>query len=125
METQKEAAMNNDIQEAKRRLPLPQLMEQCGLGGHAKKSVRCPFHDDGNNSFSVWQGDKGWQFKCHAGCGSGDEITLLEMHETLSNKDATKRFLERSGVLGERMNSADNKPAVFVNLFNWRACVDA
>ena len=113
--------MSDDIAEAKRRLPLPQLMERCCLGEHAKKSARCPWHDDGNNSFSVWQGEKGWQFKCHSGCGGGDEINFLEKHEGISNRDATKRFLELSGVSGERAV----KLASGVHPFNWRACVDA
>ena len=115
--------MNDDVQSAKRRLPLPQIMEQCGLGEHAKQSARCPFHEDGSNSFSVWQGDNGWQWKCHAGCGHGDEINFLEMRENLANKDATKRFLEMAGVRNERTNGS--KPAVTVKPFNWRACVDS
>jgi hypothetical protein len=118
--------MNNDIQEAKRRFPLPQLMEQCGLGAHAKKSARCPFHEDKDASFSVWQGDKGWQFKCHAGCGNGDEITFLELHENLTNSDATKRFLEMAGVRGERTNGVTHSnTAGAVKPFDWRKCADA
>ena len=71
--------MNDDIAEAKRRLPLPDLMRQIGLGEHAKKSAHCPFHDDKHNSYSTWQNDDGlWSWKCHAGCGQGDEITFLE-----------------------------------------------
>ena len=115
----------NDIQAAKHRLPLPQLMEKCGLGEHAKQSARCPFHEDGNKSFSVWQGENGWQWKCHAGCGHGDEITFLEMQENLVNKDATKRLLEMAGVHSERTNGSNSKPAVAVKPLNWRACVDA
>jgi hypothetical protein len=115
--------MNNAIQDAKHRLPLPQIMEQCGLGEHAKQSARCPFHEDGSNSFSVWQGENGWQWKCHAGCGHGDEINFLEMRDNLANKDATKRFLEMAGVRNERTNGS--KPTVTVKPFNWRACVDA
>ena len=44
------------IDEAKRRLPLPQLMEKEGLGDRAKKTAHCPFHDDEHKSFSVFQG---------------------------------------------------------------------
>ena len=141
MKTQKDGtAMNNDIQEAKRLLPLPKLMEQCGLGKHAKKSARCPFHKDGSNSFSVYEraGDLGWGWKCFSGCGGGDEITFLELHEGLSNKDATKRFLDMSGVRSgrtageqrpsvrsERTDGGNSKPAVEVKPFNWQPCVDA
>ena len=87
--------MNRDIAEAKRRLPLPALMHRLGLGAHAKKSAKCPFHDDQQNSFSVWQRQDGSpRFKCHAGCGEGDEITFLELHHRISNTEATKLFLE-------------------------------
>lgn len=48
------------LQEAKRRLPLPGLMHELGLGQHAKKSARCLFHDDQRNSFSIWQRDGAW-----------------------------------------------------------------
>jgi len=41
------------IAQAKRRLPLPELMAREGLSEHAKKSAHCPFHDDEHKSFSV------------------------------------------------------------------------
>ena len=44
-----------DIDEAKRRLPLPQLMEKIGDGAHAKKTVSSPFREDKHASFSVFQ----------------------------------------------------------------------
>ena len=37
--------MSDDIQEAKRRVPLPVLMHRLGLGQHAKKRAFCPFQD--------------------------------------------------------------------------------
>lgn len=90
----------NKIAEAKARLPLPELMSRLGLGDHAKKSALCPFHDDHHNSFSAWQNGEGWAWKCHAGCGAGDEINFIESHEALSRKEAVKRFLEMAGVNG-------------------------
>jgi hypothetical protein len=92
--------MSPDIREAKQRLPLPALMHRLGLGEHAKKSACCPFHDDQRNSFSVWRNGNGWFFKCHAGCGEGDEITLLEKYRGVSNSDAIKLFLEIAGMNG-------------------------
>jgi DNA primase len=93
--------MNGGISQAKRRLPLPALLHRLGLGEHAKKSARCPFHDDKHNSFSVWKNGAGlWFWKCHAGCGDGDEITLVEKQQGISNKEATKLFLEMAGVNG-------------------------
>ena len=68
----------NDILELKWRLPLPDLLKQIGLGAHAKRSAPCPLHEDKNPSFSMFQTVHGWRFKCHAGCGEGDEIIFLE-----------------------------------------------
>src|SRR3954463_3273719 len=39
---------------AKQRLPLSALMAQLGFGDRAKKSARCPFHDDSAASFSLY-----------------------------------------------------------------------
>jgi hypothetical protein len=105
------------IAEAKSRLPLPELMSRYGLGDRAKKSSRCPFHHDKRNSFSVWQNGDGWAFKCHAGCGAGDEINFLELHENLSRRDAVKRFLDLAGVNGATPRSTST--------LDWRADVDA
>src|SRR5207302_7685566 len=92
-------SMRADISQAKCKLPLPTLMHRLGLGEHAKKSARCPFHEDRHNSFSIWRNDAGlWLWKCHTGCGEGDEIDFLELHEHLSGSAATKRFLELAGV---------------------------
>jgi hypothetical protein len=95
--------MNNDIQEAKRLLPLPQLMERLGFFDHAKKSARCPFHQpDKHPSFSVFQKDGQWFFKCFTGCGEGDEINFLATVKGIDNKEAAKEFLCMAGVNTER-----------------------
>jgi AAA domain-containing protein/CHC2-type zinc finger protein len=97
----RENTMSDDVREAKQKLPLPALLHQLGLGEHAKKSACCPFHEDKNPSFSIWRnGDGCWAWKCHTGCGAGDEINFLELHEKLSRHDAVKRFLEMAGVNG-------------------------
>lgn len=98
--------MSLDIAEAKRRLPLPDLLTRLGLGDHAKKSARCPWpdnhtHGDRTPSFGIFQRGDGWGWKCHASCGSGDEITFLEKHEGLSNSDAIRRYCELAGVNGD------------------------
>jgi hypothetical protein len=113
-----------DIEEAKRRLPLPALMQQLGLPDHARKSARCPFHEDRHNSFSVWQRQDGsWRFKCHAGCGEGDEINFLEKHYGISNREAIKCYLRMASAAG----STHNKPNVAHtdSQVDWRACVEA
>src|ERR1700738_1155847 len=105
---------------AKQHVPLPDLMQRLGLGERAKKSARCPFHEDRHNSFSVWQKDGAWFWKCHAGCGGGDEINFLEKHKTVSRGDAIKLYLEMAGVNGATPNKAKVGVA-----FDWRSCVEA
>src|SRR5262249_54270237 len=108
-------ASGDDLAEAKRRLPLPALLHRLGLSEHAKRSARCPFHDDQRNSFSVWcnEGDR-WFWKCHAGCGEGDEITLLEKHKSITNGEAIKLFKEMAGLTPSN--------AVSESLLDWSAC---
>jgi hypothetical protein len=93
--------MSAEIIEGKQRLPLPQLMERLGLGDHAKKTARCPFHrPDNTPSFSVFQHKDGkqWGWKCWAGCGSGDEINFLVKVKNIDVKEATKEFLRMAGI---------------------------
>ena len=103
-------------------------MYRLGLGEHAKKSARCPFHDDKHNSFSVWRNDAGlWFFKCHAGCGEGDEINFLELHEHLLRSNATTRFLEMAGVAQKRGSQPQERKSnnETESLIDWQACVEA
>jgi hypothetical protein len=116
------------IQQAKLRLPLPLLMQQLGLGEHAKKNARCPFHDDKTPSFSVFQTDHGWFWKCFAGCGQGDEITFLEKHKGFSAGEATKLFLEMAGCapVGHPLAvQRDSSERTHNKGFDWQACVGA
>ncbi len=86
------------LEVAKTSLSLPDLMARLGLGEHAKKSARCPFHEDRNNSFSVFQGESGeWAWNCFAGCGGGDAAAFLAKVEGISNGDACRRLIEMSG----------------------------
>lgn len=114
----KSTSRRADISDAKRRLPLPELLHQLGLSDHAKKSARCPLHDDQHNSFSVWQTNGAWFFKCHAGCGEGDEISFLGLHERLSRSGAIRRYFDLAGLNGSSSVNA-------VEPFDWSACVDA
>jgi hypothetical protein len=112
---------NDDLAEAKRRVPLPTLLHQLGLGEHAKKSARCTFHDDQRNSFSVWRGEGGkWFWKCHAGCGDGDEVTFLEKIKSISRAEAIKLLKEMAGVGAPPSKARSSAPAP-----DWRACVEA
>ena len=115
----------SDIASAKLKLPLPVLMNQLGLSERAKRSARCPFHEDKRNSFSVWQSERGWFFKCHAGCGEGDEINLLEKHKNISRSQATKLFLEMAEVNGYAAHNPTRNQKQTPAAFDWRACVEA
>jgi Protein of unknown function (DUF3631)/CHC2 zinc finger len=118
----------NTIAEAKRVLPLPALLHREDLGEHAKKSARCPFHDDQRNSFSIWQRDGAWYWKCWAGCGKGDEITFLEKHNGITTGEAIKLFLEMAGCAPVNHPPAvrrDNPERTNNTGFDWQACVDA
>ena len=121
-----ERQMNSDIALAKQRLPLPALMRRLGVGDHAKKSARVSVSRRQTQFFSVWQNDDGWTFKCHAGCGAGDEINFLELHEKLSRRDAVKRFLELADLNGfAPYVPAPNETNQALGGFDWQACVGA
>lgn len=47
--------------------------------------LRCPFHADKGASFSLNKSKQLW--KCHAGCGQGDSITLLQKDTGRSIRD--------------------------------------
>ena len=90
--------LRQKIDDAKRRLPLPALMAKEGLGDRAKKTAHCPFHEDEHKSFSVFKGKDGfWQWKCHAGCGDGDEIMFLGKLKRLSLTEAMSLYLDMAG----------------------------
>ena len=83
------------LEAAKASISLPDLMAQLGLGEHAKKSARCPFHEDRNNSFSVFKTETGdWAWNCFAGCGGGDAVAFLARAANISNGDACRRLIE-------------------------------
>jgi hypothetical protein len=116
------------IAEAKQRLPLPVLMAQLGDAEHAKKSARCPFHQDSNNSFSVWhRADGTWGFKCHAGCGAGDEVDYLALKRGIENAEACREYIRLAGTgpaaLPPSVPAAQHAPVA--PPFDWEPCVGA
>ena len=91
--------LREKIDEAKRLLPMPKVLEKFGLGAHAKKEARCPFpdHEDKHPSFSIWQVGGAWFWKCHSKCGSGDEISFIQKYKGLSRSAAIGLYLEMAG----------------------------
>ncbi len=125
---------HDQLPEAKRRLLLSALMALCGLADHAKKSARCPFHEDSSASFSLFVGDDNAErWKCHAGCGQGDAIDFLAKHRGLSNADACREFIRLAGVtsLPAPPSSLNPSPLVPPAMqkpqppFDWTSCVAA
>jgi CHC2 zinc finger len=83
------------IDEARRLLPMPSLLRRLGYDEkHIGKTALCPFHSDEHPSFSVFEGEAGWQHKCFVGCSSGDEIAFLAKHFRISRREAINRYLE-------------------------------
>ena len=121
--------MNQDLlAQAKQRLPLSSLMAQLGSGDCAKKSARCPFHEDSSASFSLYVGDDGEErWKCFAGCGQGDAIDFLAKHRGLSNNDACREFIRLADVTPPpSAPPSDSKPSPSAQPpFGWQACVAA
>ena len=112
------------LRQAKQRFPLPALMATLGHGDHAHKSALCPFHDDHNPSFSVWQRPDGtWRFKCHGSCAiEGDEPAYLAKVRGLSNGDACREYIRMAGVTTPPNLKAGH---VVPPPFDWQACVAA
>jgi hypothetical protein len=104
--------LRNKIDEARRRLPLPELMARIGLGDHARKEAHCPFHHpDAHPSFSVFQKTDGtWWHRCFVGCSEGDEISFLRKLKGLSLSKAMNLYLDMSGFPASRPSKSREYP---------------
>src|ERR1044071_1978188 len=97
-EDQKSRRLRSLIDKAKENLPLPALIRMMRDWDDVQFGL-CPFHDDHRPSFSLFQReDPQWLWKCHAGCGSGDQISYLETKYDISRGRAIGMFLELAGV---------------------------
>jgi hypothetical protein len=83
------------LQEAKERVTISDLWREFGYEGEPKKQCRCPFHEDRNPSFSVFNDGKGW--KCFSGCGEGSVIDFLALAKRISKEEACLQIVERAG----------------------------
>ncbi len=81
---------------AKSRLDVAAVWELLGLPGEARRSCRCPLHEDRSASFSIFAEGAAW--KCHAGCGQGDAIRFLQCARQLSIRDALREFVRLAGL---------------------------
>lgn len=84
-------------QDLRARLSLPDLMNRLGYGEYNKRSAKCPFHEDQRASFSVYETREGYRWKCHAGCGGGDEVDFLCHASQLTKGAAFDRWRKLAG----------------------------
>ena len=94
---------------------MPDLWARLGLPGTPRRSMKSPFREDKNESFSVFEKDGRWYFKDHAvDAHHGDEVTLIELARSLDNREAIKLYHELAGVPWSRggggPGKADSKP---------------
>lgn len=122
--------MKNEIQEAKKRLPLPELFARLGIQtdgrGKPKKNPLRP--EDKNLSFSVFEKEGQWFWKDHKTDETGDEITFLEKFRGIDKKEAVKEFLALAGNMPQMtapMKRDSGKPALSKNdpPLDWKKAV--
>ena len=88
------------IDQAKELLPLSALIEELDDADEVDQGL-CPFHDDHSPSFSLFTQDDVDLWKCHAGCGAGDQINYLEIKFDLTRGESIEMFLEMAGLSDE------------------------
>ena len=80
---------------------MPELWRALGLHGEPRKSMRSPFREDTNDSFSVFQKEGKWYFKDHNptyDTHHGDEVTLIELAKSIPNADAIRVYHQMANV---------------------------
>lgn len=87
-----------NIEEARQRLPLPDLMAKLGLGDYAKSKAKSPFRDEKNASFGIYNANGRWRWKDHGTDEGGDEIDFIAKLENKSNHDAMLAYSELAGM---------------------------
>jgi hypothetical protein len=125
-----------DISEAKRRLPLPDLLRSFGFTppsqgpGNMQSPLRKSSRNQKSPSFSIFfkNGQWGWKDRS-GGCEiGGDEITFIEKLEKLSRSEAIKRYLKLS--LGRQWTEAAGPKRARAShgtagTFDWSTCTAA
>ena len=87
-----------ELSEVKRVFSLPQVVAALGYDESLiQRSTNCPFHDDSNPSFGIWEEGGKWSWKCHAGCGGGDEVEFIQIALGISQTEAIRKFKAMAG----------------------------
>ena len=83
------------LEEAKRRIRVPELWRHFGFPGDPAPSCRCPWREDRKPSFSVHESGELWNdFSTGEG---GDAVDFLRHASGLSAGDACRKFIELAG----------------------------
>lgn len=122
-----------DLEKLKQTLPLPQLLTTLGFVIGRKNTMRCPLHDDKSPSFSIYRKrNGGWGWKCHAGCGSGDEIDFLAKLRRLDPKkdfrkiaDEYSQLAAQGGTPPAPANPVATPAPLPIEKFDWYAVCKA
>ena len=94
-----------DINQLKSEVPLPKLVVELGYEQSlVSRSTNCPFHDDGNPSFGIWETDGMWKWKCHSGCGHGDELDFIQKALGIDQTAALTKLRELAGDIPPTLN---------------------
>jgi ABC-type dipeptide/oligopeptide/nickel transport system ATPase subunit len=102
------------IEEARAKLPLPELMREMGYGEFAKSSVKSPFRDEKSPSWGIYEKAGRWKFLDHGTGEGGDEIDFIEQVENIDRKAAIKRFCDMAGVRSDpQKQSQTSKPTEY------------
>jgi len=81
-------------QKLKARCPLPQLLNQLGLGQHARPSCRSPLRPDQNASWGIFERDGGHFWKDFGTDDGGDEITFIARFKGWDERKDFARILD-------------------------------
>ena len=104
---------------AKARLDVPGVWRAISLPGEPRPSCRCPNHDDGSASLSIFDDGRAW--KCHAGCGQGDAVEFLAVARRLSKGDALREFVRLAGLSPEPTKASSARLVRIASARPWPA----
>lgn len=95
----------DEISEAKRRLPLPELMRALGCGEAAKSSALSPLRQESSPSFGIFQKENGnWCWKDHSTGDHGDEIDFIGKYLGLDQRESREKFYMMAGIVENRIS---------------------
>jgi hypothetical protein len=104
--------MGMNLELARQRLPLPELMHRMGLGDHAKRNAKSPFREERNPSFGIFENNGRWRWKDHGTGEGGDEVDFIAKLNNQSNAQAIATYCDLAGV---RQDNRQSQPVYKLN----------